>query len=475
MLNREILLQQSRLNLLNTISLRIMPLLAGATDLDGLVQISGEQIKEKGYMTKKLVPAAIEGLLNAGFLRKDQEGKLYNLFSCNTDANKKGYYYINLFKFFDKGYFKSMYKSRIKLLYYILSAKIPGTWHSVHAEKLYRNKTVEGKLALDIFEDFDDLMSNLMPLITDGIIEVKLGKESPTLTKKTKNVRDKIYSFCGKTNSKLRKKRTRGEIEGHTLHIRVSEEVLNEKTTIYDEERRSTLKDLETIASEYNYSIDLFSQEALEEVHMVKHKIHKEFGNVGIEIYRESLQSYFKYNSHSFARLMNNKEFGKVIKNHYVVPRIKMELTSIIEKIELKEGFTQTESFLRYFTDEAFFDDLILFDHNLKQTNDEYYKQAKESSVIWKKFADKVEVIYQKEAASGNAYDEVLELARQGVLTNKKQIEEEIKQKEQNSLKSYSQKTTLKPEIPSEIKEFKEKLRAKGLLTGEIKDIKCDF
>ncbi|WP_180954048.1 hypothetical protein [Bacillus sp. M6-12] len=67
-------------------------MLAGASDLDGLVQISVDQIKEKGYMTKKLVPAAIEGLLKAGFLRKDKDGKLYNLISCNIDANKKGFY-----------------------------------------------------------------------------------------------------------------------------------------------------------------------------------------------------------------------------------------------------------------------------------------------------------------------------------------------------------------------------------------------
>ncbi|PLS18185.1 hypothetical protein CVD28_07800 [Bacillus sp. M6-12] len=78
-----------------------------------------------------------------------------------------------MFKFFDEESFKSMYKSKIKLLFYILSAKIPGTWHSVHAEKLYRNKTVKSKLALDIFEDFDDLMNNLIPLIKGEIIEFK--------------------------------------------------------------------------------------------------------------------------------------------------------------------------------------------------------------------------------------------------------------------------------------------------------------
>ncbi|PLS18184.1 hypothetical protein CVD28_07795 [Bacillus sp. M6-12] len=144
---------------------------------------------------------------------------------------------------------------------------------------------------------------------------------------------------------------------------------------------------------------------------MVKHKIHKEFGNVGIAIYREALQSFYEYNNHSFSRLMNNKEFGKVIKNHYVVPRIKRELTSIIEKFRLKESVAKTESFLRYFIEEAYLDDLVLFDNNMKERNEDYYTLAQQNSIVWKQFTDKVEAIYQKEAASGNERVKVLALA----------------------------------------------------------------
>ena len=41
---------------------------------------------------------------------------------------------------------------------------------------------------------------------------------------------------------------------------------------------------------------------------MVKHKIHKEFGNLGIAIYRESIRSFFEHSSHSFGPL--NGETG---------------------------------------------------------------------------------------------------------------------------------------------------------------------
>lgn len=471
MLKREILLQQSKLNLLNTISLRIMPLLAGESDFDGQLQISVEDIKEKGYMTKKLVPSAIEGLLNIGLLRKDENGKLYNLFSTHTEPNNKGFYYVNIFKFFSKDIFKSMYKSRIKLLFYLIGAKIPGTWHSVAVEKLYRNKTIDGKLALNFFEDFDDLMSNLIPLVNSGIIEVKLGKQPVTLSKNTQNLKEKIYAFCGKYDAKSRKKRTRGEKDGHVLHIRISDEVLKEKTTVYDEDRRPTLRDLERIATKYDYSLDVFPQESLEEVHMVKHKIFKEFGSLGVTIYREALESFFAHNSHSFARLMNNKEFGKVIKNHYVAPRIHMELTKLIEKIDIKRELTKTEPFLRYFTDEAYLDDLVIFDNNMKQVHEDFYTEAKENSTVWNQFAQKVKSIYQKEAASGNKPAEVLELAMKGVLTSKKRFELEATKK---VTIQYGSKPQKKVETSNQ-NEFKSRLREKGLLKNTVKDIDCDF
>lgn len=109
---------------------------------------------------------------------------------------------------------------------------------------------------------------------------------------------------------------------------------------------------------------------------MVKHKIFKEFGSLGMAIYREALESFFTCNSHSFARLMNNKEFGKFIKNHYVAPRIKMELTKLIERINIKKDLSKTAQFLRCFTDEAYWDELVILDNNLKQAHADFYKEV---------------------------------------------------------------------------------------------------
>ena len=346
MLNRELLQRQNKLTLLNTTSLRLIPVLAEKSDMDGLLHFSIDEIKEQGYMTPKLVPAAIEGLLNIGWIRQGADGKLYSSYTCSTSPESKGFYYINLYKLFQKDVFKKMYKRRINLLYYILTAKVPGTWHFIAVEKLYKNKTFADQLAIQYFDDFDDLMTNLLPLIEANIIEVRLGNSSVALTHKTTHLKEKIYGFCGKENASTRKKRIGGTIDTHKLNIRIANEVLKEKTTIYDIDRHSTLRDLEMIAEEYDYNINMFTEEALKEVHMVKHRIHKEFGNLGIAIYRESIRSFFERISHSFGPLMEKQEFGKVIKNHYVVPRIKKELTNAVKEAEKTQELSKTEAFL---------------------------------------------------------------------------------------------------------------------------------
>ena len=76
-------------------------------------------------MTPKLVPDAIKGLLNIGWIRQGTAGKLYSTYTCHTTPETKGFYYINLYKLFQKDVFKKMYKRRINLLYYILTSKIP--------------------------------------------------------------------------------------------------------------------------------------------------------------------------------------------------------------------------------------------------------------------------------------------------------------------------------------------------------------
>lgn len=98
------------------------------------------------------------------------------------------------------------------------------------------------------------------------------------------------------------------------------------------------------IAKDFGCSLDSFDVNALEKVHMVKAKIYKEFGDVGIQLYREGIKDFFNNRSHAFQSLMENGDFGNTIKNYYVIPRIEQRLKSIFEQVK-NDYFSKVNTF----------------------------------------------------------------------------------------------------------------------------------
>ena len=106
MLSRKQLQQQEKLNNLNTTSLRLIPVLAEFTDIDGLIHTNENEIEKLGYMTPRLVSTAIDGLIRNGWVKRDDKGNLYSLYTCRPTNEGNGFHYINLYKFFKKIYLK---------------------------------------------------------------------------------------------------------------------------------------------------------------------------------------------------------------------------------------------------------------------------------------------------------------------------------------------------------------------------------
>ncbi|MED4454880.1 hypothetical protein [Metabacillus fastidiosus] len=317
-------LQQKELfNLLyqfNTTSLRLIPYLESHADYDGLIGVSEWQIKEEGFMTPNLVPSALEGLIKFGWIHKNTAGEMY--LKYKVDYNK-GFYRINPHSVFGEAV-KSMHKRCLLLFYYFLLSEVPGTWHSIAIKRLYKNKMFADRLVIHCFTDFDNLIENLILLIKTSLIEVKLGFSGTVLTEKTENIKEQLYAFNSKLDLSAYKERIHDENNTHILHIRITDKVLKDQKTIYSESLHSTLHDLAMIAALYGYSLELYTQDVLEDVYIVKHEIYRKYGERGIEIYRESLWAFFKDESYhwNFQRLMENKEFGKILRDQYVVPRI---------------------------------------------------------------------------------------------------------------------------------------------------------
>lgn len=445
MLSREMLKQQKILKTLSSVSLRLIPFLAANTDLDKRINVTLEQIEAANIMTPRLIKEALGKLEKIGWIYRSKDGYLYSKFNTISTADSHNFHYINLYKFFQSNEFKKSYKRQLQFLFYILSAKLPGHEHSLAIEHLYQNRTNAKDVKLDFFISFEDMISNLLDLINKGFFEVRLGANREVLNKNTKNLREKLNTFAEKTG-KRKKRMSHKEEKHHIIHIRIAKDLVSKDQIcdIYNMTRLSTLQDLKSIAKDFGCSLDSFDVKALEKVHMVKAKIYKEFGNVGIQLYREGLKDFFNNRSHAFQSLMENGEFGNTIKNYYVIPKIEQKIKSLFEQVKndyftkantfpyqplgLKHAFKDSKPFISYIMEESYKDNLIILDRELKASCTFIYNQLTKEDKTWFEFKEKVEKIYREEAeAHGNDRNKVFYLAIQKQLNQKERTISSIK------------------------------------------------
>ncbi|WP_121616797.1 hypothetical protein [Virgibacillus halodenitrificans] len=471
MLKVESFKSQIRLKTLNTVDLRLLVGLSMFSDYDGRINATLQKIKDLGYMTPKLVESTLERLITFGWIRKEGTA-YYTTYTTNTSPKRKKLYYINLFKFFQTDIFKTMYKRDINFLFYILTTTLPGRFRRVAIERLYKNKINENSkhgLIIDYFTSFEDLVSHLTSLIEKGIIEVRLCKSKSLLTQETTNIKEQIYNYCGK-DKQYRKKRMRNQDDHHSIDIRISEKVLKEKTTVFDAERLSTLQDLDDTAAKYCCSVDCYEIKDLDPIHMFKHKLYTTFGNVGLEVYREELESYFKHQGHEFEETMEDgaAAFVKVLKNYYVMPKIIIKLKELFKKmlietrvdrsmflnqsneemkwnVSLEETFKkQTAPYVRYIKEEAYDDEIIKLDYYMMELSVEHnalYRDFTHINKDWLEFKKKVNSIFRTEELLGNTKQDVYRLALNKKLNEQKRKDSQLSEqtrKERRDIMSYN-------------------------------------
>ena len=437
MLSRDTLKQIKKLKSLSSVSLRLIPFLGVHTDLDRRIYTTINHIEAANIMTPCLIKPALENLKEVGLIYDGGDGYLYSNFSTTSTAENHNFHYINLYRFLVSNEFKKTYKRQLQFLFYILTAKLPGHEHSIAIEHLYQNRSNAKGVKLDFFISFEDMVTNLLGLINKGFFEVRLGANREILNKNTENLKEKLYKFAEKTG-KRKKRISYKEEKHHIIHIRIAKNLVSQDQicNIYEMTRLSTLQDLKSIAKNFGCSLDSFSIKALEKVHMVKAKIHKQFGNVGIQLYREGLEDFFNNRNHAFQGLMESGEFGNTIKNFYVIPRIKKRILSMFEQVKndyvtqankfpyhslnLKQAFNKSKAFISYLLDEAYNDNLIILDRELEAAYSDIYKELIQIDKTWYELHQRVEKIYSDESKTyGNNRNRVFYLALQKELSQK--------------------------------------------------------
>ena len=436
-------LKQNLLSKLTTKSLRLLTLIESFTDLDGRILTSIDELKEKGIVSPRLVPAALEEMEKFNFLSKDTDGNYINKYHYLSTKNETQYTYVNLYDFFENEKFTGLYKRDLLFFYYILTSKKAGTYHTVAAELLYNNQINKQDIKFTGFQDFNDLATRLSHLVSLGFIEVRLDKtlysnpSGENQQEYAERVKNALYKYCSKDSNK--KSRIRNKRDRHLLKIRVTESLVSTgKKSKYD--TRSTLRDLQAAALDYGFDLNDYHIEYLKPVHMLKEKLHREFGKAGIAMYRKSILEYFENQAHSFDQHIISGQFHDIVKKFYVMPKITLQLHAFMDNIDPKiDNISQdfraiTSRYVHYLTKESYMDDMVIFYDEVTKKHDLLYAELVDSSQNWESFNKLIKGIFhiEKQERNNNRND-VVSIAMDRKLSDRDRIKSDRQQAEESS------------------------------------------
>lgn len=298
---------------LNTTSLRIIPYLENHADFDGLITVPKWRILDEELMarTSKSYNKAIEDLISVGLVRRSSEDQLFLNYKVNYF---EGFYGIDHDSYF-KEKIRYMFKRRILLFYYfyLLGCK---EWNSVAIEKCYGDSVFSD---YSLASSYSDLMTNLIPLIEAGFIQVKLGASHTVITEKDTDQQVQIQNFIRESLQE--------DNELHFLYIHINPQILKDTKMLFTTRFDATLQDMDDIAQDYGSSIWWFSEDELTELYRLKYEIYSIHGDHGMKIFRGSLKAFFDIVEYSwrFEYLVERKWFFHVFRERFFDPLINSE------------------------------------------------------------------------------------------------------------------------------------------------------
>ncbi|MFD1736241.1 hypothetical protein ACFSCX_06640 [Bacillus salitolerans] len=339
-------LKYERVKDLTAIEKRLLPTLARLCDYDKTIYLTMSQIRDEikklKVCTTKLFGNAIDKLIERGYISKNDDGQLVCHFYHPNTGTESSYKYIKHYKFFTEAAFLNLHKRSLELLYYFMTVKLPGKPHLISVEKLYKNKTLNVDSCVGNFASFEEFSTHFLELIETGVISVVLktkGKGDKILTKDTARFRETFKDFCDKKDGK---RKSRMGKSFHVIEVRISESVVKETEDIYD--RRSSLRDLESIAIPYGYDLQLIAKEDLVDLHSPKKELIDQFGLFGLKIWRKALEKFFMDGGNLYEQVQD-RTFSNYLKNWYIVPEfaneIKTTIKTFADQIEEEFGFTK--------------------------------------------------------------------------------------------------------------------------------------
>jgi hypothetical protein len=417
-------------------------------DIDGRIIIPLETARRALNMQLKTLTLAIHQALENDLLYK-KNGHYYSRFHMNVGKSVSGLTYLKLLQEYSSPTLLNYSLNLKRLFYYFASFTKIGTKKKVTIENLYKNELHTNTFGISYFDTFKDLAKAMLTLIKDDQIQVQLIQDEQSnigtlLTHDTPELEKTFYAFFGK--AKEQNERTSViKREKHKIKVQLSNRVIqNEVRVVASETEFRLYADTHGICWEdMNLSTKNF-------LFAYKSDLYNRFGEVGLSIYRKSIQSYLKEHADSvlYHDLIKNKTANYVM-DFYILKEVKEIIIGAARHQNILKGLKMSShllcngylinskdvpEYLQYFMTKGSDNHQVQLDDLFAEEKLDYTNFV-DTCPIWKTFDEDVHTIYR---ARYSEFKDIMdpfewrsyvrELANRGLLANKVAFEEEIQE-----------------------------------------------
>ncbi|MYL35540.1 hypothetical protein GLW08_19630 [Pontibacillus yanchengensis] len=186
---------------------------------------------------------------------------------------------------------RNLSKNQSRLFYYILTSNVYNQRTRIYIENLYKNKLHDLKCGLTIYDDYKSLTEDLFKLLELGLISVTLpGEESNNYVDVKENgYQKKFHHIFGYKNDK--KQRTSKYLKKkHVIGLKINAKHFDKKPI----GNKAGEEEIRLLANRSLFFYEDMSEDTINLFISKKNELMEKFGTAGLEIYRVTLNKYFK-------------------------------------------------------------------------------------------------------------------------------------------------------------------------------------
>jgi hypothetical protein len=460
--NRDLLRDFAKGNLnLSKKAVDLINVLTKYVDHDGRIHMDKEVVRKELYCDRRTLNSILFELTETTYNQKKlltyENGYYVSYFHMFSNGSSTYQKYLPTFT---SSKVQNLTKNQSRLFFYITTLNVYNQFTKVAIENLYKNNLHDLKYGMRVYEDYKSVAEDLFRLVELGLISVRFPGEKSAFDQvnSLEEFKKQFHNTCGFINEK-KLRTSKYHKRKHVIGLKLNPEIF-EKAAVSNIASETEIR---LLAERFHMFHEDMKRDTFNFFISKKNLLMEQFGVAGLEIYRSSLEKYFKEKNEN---ILYYDVLGKA-ENHFtdfylleeikkvILGSLRYTLVNMDAMSETGYSFANAHipALVSFFISASSDEHKILIDQDIQIIKQAHHVFSKANTEMhWTTLEQSVNAVYKKhiellgnkfrnefrsrdimpttemfEELDQSAKELIVELAQQKLLSKKEELEEETK------------------------------------------------